>query len=93
MLFRNLFGEHEEEPELTSIRIAEADRMRSRCQELAAKRLTTFKELGEKPAGLEATKRMAERELTGLTNRRESIEKDRDALLESLSRYDAGSSD
>jgi hypothetical protein len=47
----------------------------------------TLEELGEKLAELEATKRTAERELATLTNRRESIEKlerDKEALLESL---------
>ncbi len=61
--------------------------MRGGYQELAAKGLMTLEELREKLAELEATKRTADRELATLTNRRESIEmleRDKDALLESL---------
>ena len=47
-------------------RVAEAKRMRGGYQELAAKGLMTLEELGEKLAELEATKRMAERELDTL---------------------------
>jgi hypothetical protein len=61
--------------------------MRGGYQELAAKGLMTLEELGEKLAELKATRRMAERELDTLANRRENIEmleRDKDALLESL---------
>jgi hypothetical protein len=68
-------------------KMEEADRMRSGYQELAAKGLMTFDELGERLRQLEATKKTAERELTNLRSRQESIEKlenDRDSLIESL---------
>ena len=80
-------GDPDEQSKMWLSRIAEAERMRGGYQELAAKGLMTFEELGEKLAGLEATKRTAERELATLTNRRESIEmleRDKDALLASL---------
>lgn len=68
---KGLRGDPDEQTKMWLSRIAEADRMRGGYQELAAKGLMTFEELGEKLAGLEATKRTAERELATLTNRRE----------------------
>jgi hypothetical protein len=68
-------------------RIAEADNMRGGYQELAAKGLMTFEELGEKLAQLEDDKRTAERELASLRNRRETVEgleRNKEALLDSL---------
>jgi hypothetical protein len=74
-----------EDPHLQAKRwlsqIAEARRMRGGYQELAAKGLMTFEELGEKLAQLEADKATAERELVGLRNLQktiEGLEKDRD---------------
>ncbi len=84
---KGLRGDPDEQAKMWLSRIAEAERMRGGYQELAAKGLMTLEELGEKLAELEATKRTAGRELTTLTNRRESIEmlaRDKDALLESL---------
>jgi site-specific DNA recombinase len=82
-----LRGDPDEQADMWLLRATEAERMRGGYQELAAKGLMTLEELGEKLAELEATKRTAERELATLTNRRESIEKlerDKEALLESL---------
>jgi hypothetical protein len=84
---KGLRGNSDEQAKMWLSRIAEAERMRGGYQELAAKGLMTLEELGEKLAELEATKRTADRELATLTNRRESIEmleRDKDALLESL---------
>jgi site-specific DNA recombinase len=84
---KGLRGNPDEQAKMWLSRIAEAERMRGGYQELAAKGLMTLEELGEKLAELEATKRTADRELATLTNRRESIdmlERDKDALLESL---------
>jgi hypothetical protein len=84
---KGLRGDPDEQAEVWLSRITEADCMRGGYQELAAKGLMTFEELGEKLAELEATTRTAKRELAALTNKRESIEKlerDKDALLESL---------
>ena len=84
---KGLRGDPDGQAKMWLSRIAESERMRGGYQELAAKGLMTLEELGEKLAELEATKRTAERELATLTNRRESIEmleRDKDALLESL---------
>jgi site-specific DNA recombinase len=82
-----LRGDPDRQTETWLSSMAEADRMRGGYQELAAKGLMTLEELGEKLAELESTKRTVERELRNLQSRRESVErleKDRDALLESL---------
>jgi hypothetical protein len=84
---KGLRGDPEEPAKIWLPRIAEAERMRGSYQELAAKGLMTLEELGQRLAELEATKGPAERGLATLTNRRESIEmleRDKDALLESL---------
>lgn len=60
--------------------------MRSGYQEMAAKGLITFEELGAKLEELETTRGAATQELESLRNRRERIqelERDRDVLLES----------
>ena len=67
-------------------KLAEADRMRGGYQEMAAKGLMTFEELGAKLEELGDTRNTAARELEALRSHRETIEKmerDRDALLES----------
>jgi len=67
-------------------KLAEVERMRSGYQDLAAKGLMTFEELGEKLQGLEETRKTAERELGVLRSRRERIEeleRDKEVLLES----------
>jgi hypothetical protein len=60
--------------------------MRSGYQDLAAKGLMTFDELGEKLQGLEETRKTAEGELEVLRSRRERIEeleRDKELLLKS----------
>jgi hypothetical protein len=68
-------------------KLAEADRKRSRYQDMAAEGLITFEELGEKLLVLEDARKTAERELEALKSKRDRItemEQDRDALLDSL---------
>ncbi len=67
-------------------RISEVDRMRGNYQEMAAKGLITFEELGDKLGQLQETRATAERELGALKGRQERIEqlqRDKDDLLES----------
>jgi hypothetical protein len=66
-------------------KLAEVGQMRGAYQEMAAKGLITFEELGAKLEELETTREAATQELESLRNRRERIqelERDRDALLE-----------
>lgn len=59
--------------------------MRSGYQDLAAKGLLTYEELGEKLAALEESRATARRELEALADRRgrlEELKRDRDAVLE-----------
>ncbi len=66
--------------------LAEADRKRSRYQDMAAEGLITFDELRAKLADLQKVRETAEQELENLRSRKErleELEKDRDALLES----------
>ena len=66
-------------------KLREAERMRSRYQDLAARGLLTHAELGGKLAALEETRETARRELEDLRGRREKLERlkgDRDAILE-----------
>jgi site-specific DNA recombinase len=66
-------------------RIAEVDRKRSGFQDLAAEGLITHDELRTKLAGLEETRKTAQRELEGLRSRREkfeALEQDTEAILE-----------
>jgi site-specific DNA recombinase len=66
-------------------RLAEADRMRAGYQELAAKGLMTFEELGARLEELETTRRTASDELEAIRRRAErleGLEHDRDALME-----------
>jgi hypothetical protein len=68
-------------------KLAEADRKRSRYQDMSAEGLITFEELGEKLLVLEGARKTAERELEALKSKRDRItelEQDRDALLDSL---------
>jgi hypothetical protein len=68
-------------------RIAACDRRRGAYQDQQAAGLMTLEELGSKLRDLDNTRRVAERELASLKDRRkraEGIEKDRDALLESM---------
>jgi hypothetical protein len=78
-------GGPEREAKLWHDKLQEAERMRSGYQDLAAKGLLTYEELGEKLAALEETRATARRELEALKGRRERLEdlkRDRDALLE-----------
>ena len=80
-------GDPGKETKLWVDRLAEADRKRARYQEMAAADLITFDELRLRLAKLDETREMAERELRTLRDRQEYInelEKDRDALLDSL---------
>jgi len=81
-----LYGDPEQEAKVWMEKLAEVDRMRSSYQDLAAKGLMTFEELGEKLQDLEETRRTAERELEVLRSRRErleELERDKEVLLES----------
>ncbi len=81
-----LYGDPEQEAKVWTEKLAEVERMRSGYQNLAAKGLKTFDELGEKLQGLEETRQTAERELEVLRSRRERIEeleRDKEVLLES----------
>jgi hypothetical protein len=66
--------------------------MRGGYQDLAAKGLLTFEELGEKLAALEETRGLARRELEALKGKRERLEdlkRDRDAVLEAYANVTA----
>jgi site-specific DNA recombinase len=66
-------------------RLTEADRMRARYQELAAKGLMTIEELSARLEELEATRKTASDELEAIrrrVERLEGLEQDRDALME-----------
>ena len=77
----------ESEAKAWAEKLAEADRKRSRYQDMSAEGLITFEELGEKLLVLEGARKTAERELEALKSKRDRItelEQDRDALLDSL---------
>ncbi len=79
-------GDLEHETEIWACKIAEYDRRRSAYQDQQAAGLMTD-ELGSKLTELENARTSAERELVALKDhqrRVEEIEKDRDALLESM---------
>jgi hypothetical protein len=64
--------------------VAETDRMRAGYQELVAKGLMTFNELGERLQQLEKARETGRKELEALKNRQErleALERDRDTLL------------
>ena len=78
-------GDPDHEAKAWLERLAEADRMRARYQELAAKGLMTIEELGVRLEELEATRRTAADELEAIRRRAErleGLEHDRDALME-----------
>jgi hypothetical protein len=82
---KDLRGNPEQEAKAWLDKLAEADRMRTGYQELAAKGLMTFEELGARLKDLEDTRRLAQRELELLEGRRAELrhlERDVDALLE-----------
>ncbi len=79
-------GDPDQEAKAWSEQVAEADRLRSGYQELAAKGLMTHEELGEKLAQVGESRKVAEHELRVIRERREHVEeleRDRDALLTS----------
>jgi site-specific DNA recombinase len=78
-------GDPDREARLWHEKLQEAERMRSGYQDLAARGLLTYEELGEKLAALEETRSLARQELESLKGRRErleSLKRDRDAVLE-----------
>jgi site-specific DNA recombinase len=79
-------GDLDREAKAWADRLAEADRMRSGYQDLTAKGLMTVEELGTKLEELDGGRQTARRELEAVRERRERrerLESDRDALLES----------
>src|SRR5215211_204479 len=82
---KGLRGDPEREARAWLDKLAEADRMRAGYQELAAKGLMTFEELGARLEELEGTRQMAQRELGVLEGKRDELrelERDAAALLE-----------
>jgi hypothetical protein len=80
-------GDPEREKKAWLEKIAEADKQRSRAQDLAIEGLLGQDELSAKLASLEETRETARRELALLEDRREKIaelEADRDAILDHL---------
>jgi len=70
-------------------KLAEAERMRGSYQELAAKGLMTYEELGTRLGRLEETRSAAERELETLRRTKERVEhleQDKETLLESYAK-------
>jgi site-specific DNA recombinase len=85
-------GDPDREAKLWHDKLIEAERMRSGYQDLAARGLLTYEELGEKLAVLEETRATARRELEALKGRRERLEdlkRDRDAVLEAYANVTA----
>ena len=81
------YGDHERETKAWLEKIAEADRQRSRAQDLAIEGMLDHDELRAKLTSLEETRETARRELALLEDRREKIaelEADRDDILDHL---------
>jgi len=79
----------EQEKNMWAEKLNQLDTKRLRYQEMAAEDLLTFEELRAKLAELQERREAIELELEHLRNRKEHIqelEKDRDALLESLAK-------
>jgi len=82
---KGLRGDPERQVRTWLDKLTEADRMRAGYQELAAKGLMTFKELGARLEELEGSRQMAHRELEVLEGKRDELrelERDAAALLE-----------
>lgn len=80
-------GNPEQEKKVWAEKLVQVDLKRSRYQEMAAEGLITFEELRAKLTELQDIREATERELEDLRNceeHLEKLEKDRDALLESL---------
>jgi hypothetical protein len=85
-------GDPDREAKLWHGKLREADAMRSGYQDLAAKGLLTYEELGEKLSAVEETRATARRELRVLTDRRnrlEDLRRDRNAVLEAYANVTA----
>ena len=83
---RDMGGDPAREVRAWLEKLGEADRMRSGYQDLAAKGLMTFDELGEKLKAIDETRAAARRELDALKDRSERVERlerDKEALLAS----------
>jgi Recombinase zinc beta ribbon domain len=84
---RGTRGDPSKEAKLWADKLAETDRKRARYQEMAARDLITFDELGARLAELDETRKTAERELAALCSHEEylgDLERERDAMLDSL---------
>ncbi len=82
---KGMRGDPEKEAKAWADKLVEVDRMRSGYQELAAKGLMTFDELGERLSRLEEDHRAAYVGLEATRRRRETLEaleRDRNALLD-----------
>ncbi len=82
-------GDPEQEAKTWRNKLAQADRKRSRFQDMAAEGYITFEELGEKLSGLEEIRTTAVENLEAIRNRQEWIEemeRDRDTLLDTYAR-------
>ena len=80
-------GDPAREAKLWAVKLADVDRRRARYQEMAAGDLITLDELRARLAELEETREIAERELAAVRGREERVrdmERDRDALIDSL---------
>jgi len=79
-----LRGDPEREAKAWLDKLSEADRQRARAQDMVIEGLLDYDGLRAKLAGLDETRKMAERELETLKDKRERIaelEQDRDAML------------
>ena len=80
-------GDPTKDAKLWADKLAETETKRARYQDMAAENLITFEELRARLAELEETRKTAERELAALRSHEEyvlSLERDRDAMLDSL---------
>jgi site-specific DNA recombinase len=80
-------SDREREARLWTEKLTEVSNMRTRYQEMAAKGLITFEELGARLKALEETRKTAEVELSGLRNtqrRVKELERDRDTLIKTM---------
>jgi site-specific DNA recombinase len=80
-------GDLSKEAKLWADKLAQTETKRARYQEMAAENLITFEELRTRLVELEETRKTAERELASLRSHEEyvlGLERDRDALLDSL---------
>jgi hypothetical protein len=84
---RDRRGDPDKEVKLWADKLAETETKRARYQEMAVENLITFEELRARLVQLEEMRKTAERELASLRNQEQyvlSLERDRDAMLDSL---------